>query len=154
MADLPAVEKLYRDVCRFQESERYSARWVYGVYPAESDIAMHIADGELYLLSEGDVLAGSFVVSPESEASMRSYGLHLFAIHPDLRGRGLATEALGIMFDLVKGLGGTRIRLDVLEGNLRAERLYLKMGFRYLCNQKVSYENDGDLTFRVFEKPL
>lgn len=151
--DLPAIERLYRDVCGFRESEGCSARWVYGTYPSESDIARHVADGELYLLLEDGALAGSLVVSAESDAC-GCYGLHLFAVHPDHRGRGLAKEGLCMISDLVKGLGGTTIRLDVIEGNLRAERLYLNAGFRYRSEREESIGSGRHLTFRVFEKIL
>lgn len=43
------------------------------------------------------------------------------------------------------------IRLDVLEGNIPAERAYLKMGFQYLDTIQMFYEDTGWTNYKAFE---
>lgn len=43
------------------------------------------------------------------------------------------------------------IRLDVLEGNIPAEKVYRKMGFRYVDTIPMFYEDTGWTDFRLFE---
>ncbi len=43
------------------------------------------------------------------------------------------------------------IRLDVLEGNLPAEKAYMKSGFRYITTLKMYYEDTGWTNYKVFE---
>ena len=150
MQDLHRIEKLFEDVCKSQETEKYSAKWVYGVYPSKDDFMEYIDNKNLYLLLEDHVLVGSFTITKEEKA----YALHLFTIHPEYRGRGLALEGLNKIFEIVKELGGTKLQLDVIKGNLPAENLYLKAGFEYLCEKEVFYEDTGRLDMKFFERIL
>ena len=43
------------------------------------------------------------------------------------------------------------IRLDVLEGNLPAEKAYLKMGFQYCGTVKMFYPDTGLADYRLFD---
>ncbi len=43
------------------------------------------------------------------------------------------------------------IRLDVLEGNIPAEKLYTKMGFVYLDTIQMFYEDTGWMNYKLFE---
>ena len=42
-------------------------------------------------------------------------------------------------------------RLDVLEGNTPAERLYTGFGFRYMATLKMYYEDTGWTNFMLYE---
>jgi hypothetical protein len=46
------------------------------------------------------------------------------------------------------------IRLDVLDGNIPAENLYLGMGFQYLNKVQMYYEDTGWTAFRLYEYVL
>lgn len=43
------------------------------------------------------------------------------------------------------------IRLDVLEGNIPAEKTYTKMGFMYLDTIQMFYEDTGWTNYKLFE---
>ena len=43
------------------------------------------------------------------------------------------------------------IRLDVLEGNLPAEKAYMKIGFVYLDMVQMYYEDTGWTNYKVYE---
>ena len=46
------------------------------------------------------------------------------------------------------------MRLDVLEGNVPAERLYEGFGFRYLATMPMFYEDTGWTNYELYEYPL
>ena len=43
------------------------------------------------------------------------------------------------------------IRLDILGGNLPAEKAYTKMGFQYLDTVRMFYEDTGWTDYKLFE---
>jgi ribosomal protein S18 acetylase RimI-like enzyme len=58
--------------------------------------------------------------------------IHMLGVHNDFVGRGLAKEMVRFAIETAGAAGMKAIRLDVLKGNVPAERLYPAMGV-YLC---------------------
>ena len=56
--------------------------------------------------------------------------------------------------ELGKSAKAKAIRLDVLSGNYPAERLYRKLGFKYVDTVQMFYENSGLTDFLLFEYTL
>jgi ribosomal protein S18 acetylase RimI-like enzyme len=58
--------------------------------------------------------------------------VHLMAmwVHPALRGSGAASALVQSVLAWAEGRGASSVRLDVIEGNDRARRLYERHGFR------------------------
>ncbi|MBP5726388.1 MAG: GNAT family N-acetyltransferase, partial [Clostridia bacterium] len=80
--------------------------------------------------------------------------LHLLAVCPEYRGRSLGNTILELAGELAKQQGKRAIRLDVLESNLPAQRMYEKVGFVYRGKQHWYAENTGWTDFLLYEKPL
>ena len=54
-----------------------------------------------------------------------------------------------------RGRAGLRtVRLDVLAGNIPAERLYAGQGFRYVDTVEMFYADTGRTAFRLYEYAL
>ena len=62
-----------------------------------------------------------------------------------------APESLKSAIDLAKTSGMKAIRLDVLKGNVPAERLYESSGFRYVDTLQLYYEDTGRVDFELYE---
>ncbi len=62
-----------------------------------------------------------------------------------------APEELKSAIETAKDAGMKAIRLDVLKGNVPAERLYTSIGFVYVDTLKLFYEDTGRVDFELYE---
>ena len=164
--DFEAVCAFYEEVCIANENEPYGPVWHYGIYPSPEDICGHLDRNELMIgLRSGHVCSAMVLTDREdpiyahvpwnlpAEAEEVSV-LHLFAVHPRYRGRGVSQEMMNAMFEYAGDAGKKRIHLDVVKGNLPAEKLYRKIGFCFVCEMEVFYEDTGNLTVELYEFDL
>lgn len=159
--DFSAVCRFYDVVCAAQATEPCGPDWHYGVYPSEADLAEHIGAGELVLGRCGDEIAAAMVVVPHEDPeyidvswAMRQepiHVLHLLAVHPAFRGQGHAKAMLRYLLDSGREHGAKAVHLDVVKGNFSAEELYRSLGFGFVEERGVWYEDTGDLTVRLYE---
>ena len=76
--------------------------------------------------------------------------IHLLAVSPRRRHEGVAQALLATVRNSLKGKAET-IRLDTLENNNPAKRLYERFGF-YSCGDiDVEYEGVGVKKFTLYE---
>lgn len=164
--ELESVKGYYINVIdNTPEIEKY-ARWVYGKHPADEGIRSYIENGEMYLLMDQDTVAGMVAIvmhqGPDYEAvpwaekleSDQVATLHLLAVFPEYRGRALGNTILELAGELAKQQGKRAMRLDVLESNLPAQRMYEKAGYVYRGKQHWYAENTGWTNFLLYEKSL
>ena len=142
------------------------ARWVYGKHPTDESLRTHIGNGEMYVLTDGDQIAGMAAIvmhqKPDYEpvewkeklANDQVATLHLLAVCPGYRGRELGSTILEKAIGLAKQAGKKAMRLDVLESNLPARHLYEKAGFILRGKQRWYAENTGWIDFLLYEKTL
>ncbi len=164
--DLPALLRFYEDVCAAQADSAYSPQWHFGIYPAEDDLAAHIASGAMYLglagarvaaagvLTAGDDPLYSDAAWKEKAAPEETACLHLFAVHADFRGQGVSGGMLEALLDAARAGGKRLLRLDVVKGNLPAEKLYLRHSFYFAEEREVFYEDTGLIRVRLYERLL
>ena len=50
--------------------------------------------------------------------------------------------------------GKKALRLDVIENNITAEKLYQKLGFQYIQTKTLYYDVVGEMTFKLYELVL
>ncbi len=164
--ELPQLQRFYETVCAAQALSPYSPSWHFGIYPAEEDLLAHLEAGEFTLLLRDDRIAAAGVlvsgedpiyadaawptVSPAAEVCE----LHLFAVHPHDRRQGLSGRLLEALAAQAKADGKRVLRLDVVTGNLPAERLYLRHGFSFVEEREVFYPDTGSISVRLFERVL
>lgn len=79
-------------------------------------------------------------LQPQGRKTMR---IAVIAAAGDARGRGVGTALLEDIFTFARAQGFTKIRLEVVNTNLRAKALYERLGFR-----KVFYFPTGIFTRR------
>ena len=164
--DFPALLRFYERVCSAQERDEYSPQWHYGVYPAPEDLISHINAGEVLLAESGTEIAAACVLVfgddpiyrlvswPTDSAPEEICTLHLFAVHPACRRQGVSAALLEHAIICAKNDGRRVLRLDVVKGNLPAEKLYQSKGFDFVQERKVFYEDTGELLVRLYELGL
>lgn len=140
--------------------------WVKDVYPSLDFIKSSAEKGELYLCLEGDEIAAAMVLNhdcgeayqeaswPTEAAESEVMIIHALGVHPIFGGKGIGAKMVEEAIRLAKEDGLKAIRLDVLEGNEPARRIYVNCGFKSICSVQMYYENTGLADFELFELAL
>ena len=164
--DLPSLWRFYEEVCASQLQSEFSPGWHIGIYPAPEDLMEHIKAGEMYLCtSDLRILAAAVLAGRDdpmyadavwlSDARGKDAAvIHLFAVHPSQRRKGISDHLLDYLIASARAEGKRVLRLDVVTGNLPAERLYRKHGFLFAEERQVYYEDTGEIRVRLFERDL
>ena len=159
-----AIHGFYEEVCRRLEGEDYGPGWHYGIYPADEDLDVHIRAGEMFCARAEERLAAAMVIVGRDDPIYRDVAweireepihvLHLLAVHPDFRGSGLAQAMLSFLLERARRMGAKSIHLDVVTGNLPAEKLYRSTGFHFVEEREVWYPDTGAIRVALYEYPL
>lgn len=161
--DLPAVTELYDGVIEIFQAQTGNKGWQKGVYPTEEHFQGAIQAGTLYIGElEGELAAGMII----TQGTDKSYGgapwrvdaadeetavIHTLGVSPRFGGRGVALEMIEGAAALAREKGWRALRLDVLEANIPAQRLYERAGFVYIETKKIWYESTGLANFLLYE---
>ncbi|MBQ9707990.1 MAG: GNAT family N-acetyltransferase [Firmicutes bacterium] len=160
------VRLFYHAVIDGLEGREHHPKWQKDVYPSPEDLMTEIEEGNLYLYLCDGQIAGSMVLNkkhsreyddvswPEKLQSGEFFVIHMLGIRSDFEGRGLAREMVRFAIHLAKESGLKAVRLDVIEGNLPAERLYESMGFKHIDTISIFYEVVGSMNFSIYEYRL
>ena len=164
--DYPAVRDFYYAVTDEMGEDPFLPGWEKDVYPTQDFLKDSIRRGELYLGFLDGALAACMVVNHAYNEGYRSVAwgveaaddellvIHALGVRRACSGRGLAREMARRVLQMARAQGLKTVRLDVLGGNLPAERAYAAVGFRYVDTLPMFYEDTGWMEFRMFEFPL
>ena len=161
--DLQAVAELYDGIIELFQTQTGNNGWRKGVYPTEGDFRRAIQAGTLYVGElEGTLAAGMIV----TQGTDKSYGdapwrvkaadeetavIHTLGVSPVFAGRGLALQMVEGAAALAREKGWKALRLDVLDVNEPAHRLYQRAGFVYIATKQIQYESTGLANFLLYE---
>ncbi len=160
--DYAALCRFYDEVIEQQKNDLYTPMWTRGVYPAESDIDFHLKEGNFLLILEEGIIAAAAALSLEEDEMYRDFSwpsgtdpsqvavIHLLAVNPSCRRRHLGQKILQYCLEEAAGCRKA-VHLDVMPGNLSAERLYLSAGFVFAGEKTVFYPDTGEVSVRLFE---
>lgn len=145
--EIKIIYDFYEEVCKELEGAKYSPLWQIGFYPCLADIENHISNKNMYIsVIDGRIASAMATVNHGDYSS-----LHLFAVHSDFRNQHLGKQMMNKLFEISKERGNSRIILDVVKGNLPAERLYQKMGFEYIREKTEFIKRVGNVDFNIYE---
>ena len=143
--------------------------WIIGEHPSAKELCEAAATGSLFVGTVNGELAGALVVDNDQASGYEDVPwqieaepnqvavMHLFAIHPAFRGKGLARPLIEAAASAKREDGFTALRLDTLLKNLRAQRTYTALGFTNIGNAHLNYGPYTAITgpnFVMFEKAL
>lgn len=141
----------------------YSPGWKKGIYPSDEDLQEALRERTLFVGTEGEEIVAAMVMN---HACNEGYGkaewqiqaspeevtvLHMLGTHPARRGKGLAKELVAWAIEDAKQRRQKAVRLDVLAGNLPAERLYPAMGFRHIVTIPMYYPDTDWMDCGLYE---
>ena len=165
--DFDKIRSLYWNLIDQEQDYPSFPHWKKGIHPSDEMMQDSIDTGELYVLADDDdddeiaacVIANDEKVEGYADApwlidSDEVIVLHVLAVHPDHRGKGLARRLVENVIEQERKAGKKALRLDVIENNTTAEKLYQKLGFRYIQTKTLYYDVVGEMTFKLYELVL
>lgn len=162
--DVVAMGEFYEDVCGYLQAHVNYPGWRKGIYPSQETAAEAVEEGSLYVAFKDGVIVGSMILRhrPETGYDTVNWKRELpydkvlvivtFAVHPDYSGQGIAGRMIEYAEELAGRQGIQSLRLDVVEDNIPAVRLYEKHGFEYMSIIDMGLEDIGLKWFKVYEK--
>ncbi|MEZ7589286.1 GNAT family N-acetyltransferase [Veillonella atypica] len=135
-------------------------------YPEPEFLLSSISKGELFVGLINNQIMAAMIINHESNEGYNNFnwstnanedeviGIHALGVHPEYAGHGYAKQLVRFAIAYAKQNHQKAIRLDVLKGNVPAEKLYSSMGFKYLHTLPMYYEDTGLTDYELYELPL
>lgn len=162
--DFYKIRSLYWNLIDQDQDDLSFPHWKKGIHPSDEMILDSIDKGDLYVLADGEKIAACVIANDEKVEGYADAPwqvdsddiivLHVLAVHPEYRGKGLARRLVENVIEQERKAGKKALRLDVIENNTTAERLYQKLGFRYIQTKRLYYDVVGEMTFKLYELVL
>ena len=159
--DIDAVEDSYLRLLAHEAATHSYTNWKPGIYPVRQDALGALAAGTLYVLEEEGQICASMILNQhqaEAYAEMpwqypaepeQVLVIHTLTMAPEMSGKGYGSQMVRFAKEEARRRGCIVIRLDTYVGNLPAQRLYAKHGFRIAERKLVSHHGlfDSELFY-------
>ena len=164
--DYPVVRDFYYDLIDAMENAKFSPGWKRDIYPTQDFLIESIRNGELYIGEKDSKILSCMVVNHSYNEGYKEIDwtvdakdsellvIHALGVNAEFSGQGIAKKMVQKVIEMARKDGIKAIRLDVLEGNLPAEKAYTKMGFQYLETKQMFYEDTGWTEYKMYELNL
>ena len=156
----------FKSICAFYQTvtegmEKSGLRqWHWGRFPSEDMVRRHIENGAMYRTYDADGVAVAVAIDREGDETysqinwifgVRPAMFHMLAVRADMRGKGLAAQALDDVEELARRMGCDSLRCDTYTENSAALMLYAHRGLRTAGRVIM---RDRPKPFICCEKPL
>ena len=158
-----AVRAFYHSLIDDFEGDTYDIGWKKDIYPEPEFLMNSIVNGQLFVgILENQIIA-AMVLNHEYNESYNEYEweikatkdevlvIHALGIAPQQTRKGYAKQLVKYAIEYAKLNKQKVIRLDVLKGNLPAEKFYSCIGFKYLHTLPMYYEDTGWTDYELYE---
>lgn len=161
--DYIKVRDFYYTLIDNFKDEEIKPGWKKDIYPTQEFLIESIENSELYIGENDEQIIACMVVNHKYNDSYKKIKwsveaadeellvIHALGVNHAFWGKGIAKLMVQRVIELAVENGIKTIRLDVLEGNIPAEKTYAKMGFEYLDTIQMFYEDTGWTNFKAFE---
>ena len=161
--DLSKILEFYQLVIRETEDMPRYGRWIYGLHPTEEMIEDYVRQGMMYRLEEGQETVALVAVTPFQTEDYHDIPwqvelrddevavVHLLAVNPFFQKQGYAKKVMTEVIEHARKEGLKAVRLDALECNVPAHRLYESLGFKKQDTRRWYASNTGWIDFYLFE---
>lgn len=160
------VRDFYWETIDLMKGRTDTVGWKKGIYPSDRFIEESIDNGELYVIRRCDGFSACVILNSRWNEGYEGVPWsiecgngdvlvpHALAVHPSLQGQGIGRKVVGDIIDIARASGMKTVRLDILDGNSAAEKLYTGMGFRFVRAKEMFYEDTGWTGFSMYEMIL
>ncbi len=157
------MRAFYHSAIDAMEGKPYHPMWQKDIYPAPEALRTAIDEQTMYLGLLEDRIAAAMVINqkcneeyalvkwPQQLRPDEFMVIHMLCVHRDYAGCGYARQLVKYAIETAQKNHMKALRLDVLTGNLPAEKLYEGMGFKYVDTIKLFYEDTGRVDFKMYE---
>lgn len=163
--DTEKILEFYQKVIESNKDSEFKPKWS-RYYPNLEYIETSIENGELYIYTENDNIIASVVLNnrfnPEYEDINWNVSakldeitiIHTFAVDSNFAGKGIGKEIFRqIKENAIKNNQKT-IRIDIINGNIGAQKVFEKLGFEYIGTVDVFHKAVGLEKFHLYELAL
>lgn len=165
-AEFPAVRAFYDQLIDDMASLPHHPMWERGGHPSDAYIRDAMERGELWLAERDGDIAGVLIVNQAANEGYRAVSwkvvaaegeysiVHAFGVSTRHRGIGLGSAMMHFIIDRVRSAGQKALRLDLIDLNKPAERVYQKLGFCKCGEISLYYPEVSWQLFHMYELPL
>lgn len=164
--DFPAIRAFYDQLIDDLQKRPYHPMWEKDGHPSDAYLSTAINAGELWIAeAEGAIVAAMVVNSAANDgyaqvpwqiaaAPEEVTIVHAFGVSCSHQGRGLGSAMMREVIRHARNAGKKAIRLDLIDFNRPAEKIYLNLGFTRCAELKLYYKEVGWQLFHMFEYVL
>ncbi len=163
--DFPRVRAFYHSLIEEMQPLPWFPCWEKDIYPTDASLLGYIERGEMHLLiSDGEIAAaaalggqldcGDEIRWPSSATEGEYATVNMVAVHPRFARRGFAKQMIVHLQTLARAKGLHALRLDVVDFNEPARKLYTGLGFQYVDRETTVFDDGSSLTFDLYEQIL
>lgn len=163
--DFPRVRTFYHTIIDEMQHLPWFPCWEKDVYPTDESLRGYIERGEMHLLIIGGEIAAAAalanqidgteeIVWPTGATDGEYATLNMIAVHPRFSRQGLGRKIVSHLINLARMQNLRALRLDVVDINEPAKRLYTGLGFRYVTRTTTVFDDGSSLNFDLYELPL
>lgn len=157
------VRSFYHSLIDGMKESPYDIGWKKDIYPSPEFLKESLSNEELYIGLEGDRIVAAMVLNHQYNEEYKKFDwqteasaheitvIHALGVHPAYSGKGYAKEMVKKAFQVAIDNSQKAIWLDVLCGNVPAEKLYTGLGFKYMDTLKMYYEDTGLTDYELYE---
>lgn len=161
--DYPSVRAFYHSLTDEMRHSEFDIGWKKDIYPSPDMLKNSIADSHLYIGEANGQITAAMILNhqyndgykeikwPVQIADSEVTIIHALGVHPKNKGKGYAKQMVHKAIETAEKNHQKAVRLDVLEGNIPAEKLYSELGFHYIHTLKMFYEDTGLTNYKVYE---
>lgn len=166
-ADLAAINQIYNEILDEEDKRPASyTNWQRGKYPTQDTARQAMEDGTLWVAEENGTVYGCVNLNgvqlpeydniPWSIPASRDQVMviHTLVISPRWAGKGKAREMVAFCEEEARRQGKAVIRLDTYEGNLPANAMYPRLGYRYAGATEFFFQGFIHENLNCYEKQL
>jgi len=160
--DFPRVRAFYHSIIEEMQHLPWFPCWEKDIYPTDEQLMGYIDRSEMRLLIENGEIAAAAALGgrldcssdvrwPSGAAEGEYTVVSMVAVHPRFARRGFAKQLVTHFQQIAREKGLRALRLDVVDINTPAQRLYTSLGFQYADRMTTVFDDGSSLNFYLYE---